>query len=172
MKRLLCSLICLTFVTAAFAGAPEQPDERLTWSKLPQIPAPAGRDEQIGLAGMYAGVHKDVLIVAGGANFADGPNWEDGKKLWYDEIFVLEKVSGDDADGLPEATMEGEALADGPRYTWTRADVRLPVAIGYGASISTPKGVVCIGGHDEADGRGKQYADVFRMAWNPDARWP
>ncbi|MDE0838685.1 MAG: sodium/solute symporter [Kiritimatiellae bacterium] len=170
MKKLRVSLILLTLVTSALAGTASTTNEHLTWSKLPQIPPPAGRDEQIGLAGMYAGVHNDVLIVAGGANFADGPNWEDGKKLWYDEIFVLEKVSGDDADGQPEATMEDVAVADGPRYKWTRANTHLPVAIGYGASISTPKGVVCIGGHDEADDRGKQYADVFRMAWNPDAR--
>lgn len=164
--------LCLVLIASPVPGASgkEEQREKLEWSRLPTLPPPQGRDKQIGLAGMFAGVHKDVLIVAGGANFADGPNWEKGKKVWYDEIFILENVKADEDGGKAEAAIGGEELKGGQRYKWTRAAARLPIALGYGASISTPDGVVCIGGHDEADGRGAHYADVLRLKWNGDAK--
>ncbi len=41
----------------------------LNWMELPQLPLVSGEWKQVGLAGQIAGVHNDVLIVAGGANF-------------------------------------------------------------------------------------------------------
>ncbi len=118
------------------------------WSKLPALPPVAGQKKQPGLAGPFVGVHNDVLIVAGGANFPDAPPWQDGKKVWWDNIFVLEKNENDS-------------------YQWIKDDqFTLPRPLAYGVSISTEEGVVCIGGCDQD----RCYRDVFYLKWDPDAK--
>ena len=167
-RLVMRTFVCLVLIVSTVLGGAGKGKhkEHLAWSRMPQFPPPEGRDKQIGLAGMFAGIHDDVLIMAGGANFADGAYWEDGKKIWYDDIYVLVKVKEGEAGGEAETTFEGKDLEGAQRYKWARTDVKLPIAFGYGASISTPDGIVCIGGHDEADGRGAHHADVFRLKWN------
>ncbi|MGB2823209.1 MAG: sodium/solute symporter, partial [Phycisphaerae bacterium] len=119
----------------------------LTWSELPQLPPAPGETKQIGLAGPFAGVHDDALIVAGGANFPDALPWRGGKKVWWDDAFVL--------------------VRDGGGYQWiTDPRFKLPRPLAYGAAVSTPDGVVCIGGCDAS----QCYADVFRLQWVPDRK--
>ena len=59
----------------------------LEWDRLPDLP------DKEGFAGVFAGVvsegGEDFLVVAGGANFPEGRPWENGKKVYYDEVFVL-----------------------------------------------------------------------------------
>ncbi len=107
-------------------------NDSLAWSKLPPLP-----DRQ-GFAGTYAGVHNGALLVAGGANFPGKAVWEGGTKVWYDAVFVLEKPDG----------------------AWKVAG-RLPRPLGYGVSLSTRDGVVCIGGSDAQ----RHYAEVFVLRW-------
>jgi len=135
---------CSSAIPAETQPAP--PSARfLTWSQLPDLPPAPGQKSQFGLAGAFAGVHGDALIVAGGANFPDSPPWEGGKKVWYGDVFVL--LPG--ADGKPE---------------WrTDAAWKLPRPIAYGVSVTTPEGVLCIGGCD-AD---LCYADCFLIGWDP-----
>jgi N-acetylneuraminic acid mutarotase len=103
------------------------------WDTLPAIP------DSIGFAGSFAGVANNVLIVAGGSNFPDGGTpWNGGKKVWSDRVFVLEHPDG----------------------AWKEAG-RLPRPLGYGASISTGKGLICIGGSNAAG----HYSDVFLLTW-------
>ena len=91
--------------------------DKPVWEKLPPIP------DAEGFAGTFAGVSNGALIVAGGANIA-GDKWaEPLRKQWYDSVFVLEKPDG----------------------KW-RAGFVLPRALGYGVSVTTERGVVCIGG--------------------------
>lgn len=104
----------------------------LRWTKLPPLP------DQHGFAGAFAGVSNGALIVAGGANFPDKPVWEGGKKAWYDKIFVLEKPDGE----------------------W-RSGGALPRPLGYGVSITTDKGLLCISGADAE----RHYTDVFLLEW-------
>lgn len=106
----------------------------LDWQPLPDLPDPTG------LAGPFVGVDDDVLIVAGGANFAP-PVWDHGKR-WHDRVYVLAKVEGG--------------------YQWRDAG-RLARPIAYGASASTPHGVVCLGGNNEA----QTFSEVFLLNWNP-----
>ena len=80
-----------------------------------------------GVAGAFAGIHNNVLLVAGGTAFPEGKPWEGGTKHFSDEILVYQR----NADGTLKS-------AETP--------YKLPVAIGEGASASTPQGVVCIGG--------------------------
>ncbi|MEZ6124503.1 MAG: sodium/solute symporter [Planctomycetaceae bacterium] len=107
--------------------------DMLTWDTLPELP------NDLGVAGPFAGVHNDALIVAGGANFPL-PVWETAKQ-WVDDVYVL---SG------PEGNRE-----------WVHAG-RLPKPMAYGTSVSTDRGVLCIGGSD-AD---QVFANVFLLSWN------
>lgn len=109
----------------------------LNWTRLPDLPAVGGQTESLGVAGPFVGVHNDALIVAGGANFPK-PYWGE-EKIWHDDIWVL-----------------------GRSGNWTRGGT-LPRPLGYGASVSTELGVLCMGGND-AD---RTYTDVFLLAWNP-----
>ncbi len=107
-------------------------DEPMRWEKLPAIP------DAEGFAGAFAGVSNGVLIVGGGANIT-GDKWaEPLRKHWYDSVFVLEKPDG----------------------MW-RGGFRLPRPLGYGVSVTTERGIVCIGGSDSQ----RHHADVFRIEW-------
>jgi N-acetylneuraminate epimerase len=106
--------------------------EPLRWMKLPPLP------DKHGFAGAFAGVSNGGLIVAGGANFPDQPVWEGGKKHWSDKIFVME-------------TPDGQWQSGGA----------LPTLIGYGVSVTTDKGLLCIGGADA----GRHYSEVFLLEW-------
>ncbi|WP_233216290.1 sodium:solute symporter family transporter [Blastopirellula marina] len=105
----------------------------LDWQQLPDLP------NDLGVAGPFAGVHNDSLIVAGGANFPR-PVWESNKQ-WTDTIDVLVR------------TAEG--------YQW-KAGGKLPRPIAYGAAVTTKQGVLCLGGCDAE----KVYADAFFLQWN------
>lgn len=105
---------------------------KFQWSELPQLP------NTVGLAGSFAGIIDDTLIVAGGANFPDGPPWLDGKKVWHDDIYLLKRTKDN-------------------KYVWTTSTNTLPRPIAYGVSIPTKSGLVCIGGCDANE----CYRDVF-----------
>lgn len=120
---------------------------RLDWSELPEVPPAEGQSAQPGLAGPFAGLHidQDVLILAGGANFPNAPLWETAK-VWHADVFVLEKGSDD-------------------THTWHQAgSLERPLA--YGAAVSTPDGVVCMGGDDGTNIRN----EVFLLAWDGESR--
>ena len=93
--------------------------------------------DRLGVAGPLVGVHNDALIVAGGANFPQTV-W-DNSKVWHDAIHVLTKT----ADG----------------YAWHEGG-RLAHPIAYGAAVSTPDGVVCMGGNDSST----TFGDVFLLS--------
>ena len=104
----------------------------LDWETLPPIPDAGG------FAAPFAGVSGGALIVAGGANLA-GDKWaEPLTKSWYDSAFVLEQPDG----------------------RW-QSGFKLPRPLGYGVSVTSDDGVVCIGGSDSA----RHYTEVFRLEW-------
>jgi SSS family solute:Na+ symporter len=105
----------------------------LRWEKRETLP------NTLGVAGPFAGVHNDSLIVAGGANFPL-PVWENDKQ-WHDDIHVL--------------TKNGNALS------W-RDGGKLPRPLAYGGAVSTPRGVLCIGGNDSS----RVYDNVFLLSWD------
>jgi SSS family transporter len=89
----------------------------LSWDRLPDLP------DREGFAGVFSGIVKEggeeFLVVAGGANFPEGRPWEDGKKVYYDTVYVLPLKEG------------GE---------WRVSEVKLPSKIGYGMSVSLESG--------------------------------
>ncbi|OHB48385.1 MAG: hypothetical protein A2Y10_19845 [Planctomycetes bacterium GWF2_41_51] len=125
-------LLCSNFVFAA-------PDKLswLNWSQLPILPPTSDQNESFGVAGPFAGIHNDALIIAGGANFAKP--YDQAQKTWHDDIFVLEKNS----------------------KNWQPAG-KLNNPIAYGASVSTKYGLLCLGGNDA----NQTFDDVFLLKWD------
>lgn len=127
--RLLLVLFAIQLASHA-AGLPK-------WSELQTLP------DALGVAGPFAGIHNNALIVAGGANFKH-PIWETDK-TWYDEVHVL------------EVSDHG--------YKWHKAG-KLPRPTGYGAAVSTPEGIVCMGGNDGK----KTFSNCYLLRWNSKTR--
>ncbi|MDF1739599.1 MAG: kelch repeat-containing protein [Verrucomicrobiales bacterium] len=100
-----------------------------SWKAIPELPA------ALGVAGPFTGVHDDVLLVAGGANFPE-PVWENDK-VWHRRVYAL-PLAGD--------------------RKW-RVVGALPRAIGYGASVSVDEGIICMGGNDA----GTVFDEVFLL---------
>ena len=139
---LLLPLLTITMFAlpaSAAAGDVATPADAasLDWQSLPDLP------DRLGVAGPLVGVHNDALIVAGGANFPQ-PVW-DNSKVWHDAIHVLTKT----ADG----------------YAWHEGG-RLAHPIAYGAAVSTPDGVVCMGGNDSTT----TFGEVFLLSWDSAAK--
>ncbi len=121
------SLFPLLFLLVMSLCVSASPDY-FRFSSLPELPPNTGCSIQPGLAGPYTGIDDDVLIVAGGANFPDKVPWEGGAKVYYNEIFILQKIE------------ENNCL-------WKKSEVKLPFAAGYGGAVSTPSGLFCFGGN-------------------------
>ena len=91
-----------------------------------------------GVSACYAGILDGELVMAGGCNFPGLPPRLGGAKKYYDGIYAARR--GDDT------------------LVWRRiGDLPLPAA--YGVSVTTPEGIVCIGGNN-AEG---QIDCVFRI---------
>ena len=137
----LAVVLLLTVVSSSRAGEGDKPQAtaalELDWQQLPDLPDP------LGVAGPFVGIHHDALILAGGANFPL-PHWENDKQ-WHSDIHVM--------------------IREGPRYRWMPGGV-LPRRLAYGAAVSTPDGIVCMGGND-----GEQFfRDVFLLKWDSDTQ--
>ena len=131
-------LLCLAIAPVNIHGI--ESISYLDWKPLAELPPVGEQTVSLGVAGPYVGTHNNALIVAGGANFPK-PYWGEDK-VWHDDIWVLEE-SGD----------------------WTPGG-SLPRPIGYGASLSLPQGVLCIGGNDAE----RTYSDAFLLKWDPNTK--
>jgi SSS family solute:Na+ symporter len=137
MKRNILSIVISLSLTAFAFAEPNSSINWLNWSQLPILPACTGQTEPLGAAGVFAGVHNDALIIAGGANFARP--YDKTQKQWHDDIFILEKNSKEWLTGF-----------------------KLDRPIAYGVSVSTKYGIVCIGGNDV----NQTYDNVFLLKWD------
>lgn len=135
-RRKLFPRIFLVIAVTLFMALPIRGalgETHLDWDKLPDLP------NELGVAGPFAGMSNNALIVAGGANFPR-PVWE-ANKQWVDTIHVL------------TTTDNGYAWQDGGK---------LPHTAAYGACVTTKRGVLCMGGND-AD---KVFSDAYFLKWN------
>ncbi len=117
----------------------------LNWSHWPALPAPPSKVNQPGLAGAFTGIHEGMLIVAGGANFPEGPAWNGGKKVYHSQVYLLDLQSS----------------------KWIENNLFLldsPVA--YGLSLSTEQGLFCLGG----ERYGESTNETFILKWNQKTR--
>ncbi len=129
---------CFAILVGMQCGyAESQKTNWFTWSQLPSLPASSTQNEPIGVAGPFVGVHNEVLIIAGGANFPKP--FAQTQKTWHSDIWVLDKNT---------QQWQGGFTLDRP--------------VAYGGSVSTRYGVICIGGND-AD---RSYDTVFMLQWD------
>lgn len=144
MSRCLINILPFIWVIFCFHQVKAQRlHNELIWDELPPLPPSPGQTHQPGLAGAFAGVHNNVLILAGGANFPAGKPWEGGNKVYHDEIYVLKRSEN--------------------VYRWiTDSAFHLPYPIAYGASVSVPGGVVCIGGMNS----GQYVNTTLLLTWD------
>ena len=105
-------------------------ETEIAWSVAAMLPSANGAEEQPGLAGPVTGIINNRLIVAGGANFPGGLPWHGNKKVFHNEIFFFEKENGQ----LVNATVSKQ---------------KLPAPVAYCANVTTPDGMVYIGGENE-----------------------
>lgn len=104
-----------------------------------QLPPPGPGERSLGYAGMLGGQDGQVLLAGGGANFPHGLPWEGGPKVWSDALYVFEDKA------------------------WRKVPGKLPKPLAYGASVSLPEGVLCLGGEN-----GEGSSDrVFLMEYDP-----
>lgn len=133
---------CLLLLAVFFSGCRRQQPPTtgepsaltLTWHRLPALPD----SSSLGVSAPFVGLTRGRLLVAGGCNFPDVPAAEGGTKRYYSEIFTLD-LSDPDARWQPGG--------------------RLPRPVAYGASVTTPEGVVCLGGNN-SDG---SFTDVWLL---------
>jgi SSS family transporter len=132
----------LCFINKSLLAAAETSPIQFDWKVLSQIPPASGQNEQPGLAGAFMGVDNGALIIAGGANFPDGPAWEGGSKVYHSAIYILEK--------------------EGEEYNWLdKKSFSLKHKIAYGLSIPSSKGLICIGGMNQS----QFFKEVFVLKW-------
>ncbi|MEM7368951.1 MAG: sodium/solute symporter [Bacteroidota bacterium] len=105
------------------------------WETITKLPAVGNQSAPLGVAGPIAGMHKDKLIVAGGANF-DQPVW-DNNKVWHNDIWIWNGSSWESGDTLDH-----------------------PIA--YSAVVSTPLGIIAMGGCDART----VYSEVRLLRWD------
>ncbi len=115
---------------------PAEGPSLFSWEQIAALP------DTLGVSGACAGISNGALLIAGGTNFPT-PLSEGGQKAWHQRVYVLERT----ADG----------------YAW-RDGGRLEPMPSYGASITTERGVLCIGGSDGS----RYYDDVFLLQWTGD----
>jgi N-acetylneuraminate epimerase len=116
---------------------------QIDWRIAAILPASPGNYKPLGQAGPLAGIHINVMIIAGGANFPDKAPWLGGKKRYYNDVFVFRK----DVKGA---------------VSQLAASFQLPYNTAYGANCSTPQGIVYAGGENEEGISNK----VILVQWN------
>ena len=137
MRRLAIIVTALLLAGASSTARADDVPQMLQWHELPAMP------DELGVAGPFVGIDHDAVIVAGGANFPK-PVW-DHDKVWRDDAYVM--------------------TPDGDGYKWL-SGFKLDRPIAYGAAVSTPRGIVCMGGADSE----RVYASCFLLTWDSAAQ--
>lgn len=113
----------------------------INWTPLSDLPGMSDT-ASLGVSAPFVGISNGKLLVAGGCNFPDKPVTEGGQKRYYDDIYLFDL--GGDTTGI-----------------WQKGG-HLPQPVAYGASVTTPKGIVCIGGNNQDT----SFADVYLLTWD------
>lgn len=97
-----------------------------------------------GVSALYAGVIDGNLLIAGGCNFPDVPAADGGKKVYYQDVYMA-------------------PLTDDTILDWRKIGT-LPQAAAYGVTVSTGKGLICVGGNTAES----SFSDVFLLSLQKD----
>lgn len=129
MGRITTLLLLFIMIFTEVSNAQKIRGITMQWRIGAQLPGNNGLNNSIGFAGPVIGVHQNMLLVAGGANFPDSMPWLGGRKKYYDDVYMFSKK--DDSISLYPK-----------RY-------KLAEAIAYSANCSTSKGIFYGGGENE-----------------------
>lgn len=108
--------------------------------KMEGVPGDASFSQ--GVSSFSAGVLGESLIVAGGCNFPSEPLIKGGKKQFYDNVFAASLTPG--------------ARKDVGMLRWEEVG-KLPEALAYSATVTTPKGLIVAGGSNDKGTSSKVY---------------
>lgn len=137
---LLCSMVLCALAWALGARADEAARDnrhnQVSITSLASLPAGGGQ----GVSGIFSGRVGNSVLVAGGCNFPVVPAAKGGAKKFYNSVYVLDNP-----------------LEEGA--TWKEIG-DLTDVVAYGASVTTPEGVVCIGGSN----RSSVKSSVFMLS--------
>ncbi len=114
-------------------------ENKFNWSETEPLPSTENISEQLGLLSPFVGISNGAVIVAGGCNFFDKYITEDSQERYYSDIYVLPKDS----------------------QKWV-VGFNMPYAVARGAHVTTPKGLLCIGGDDSVS----ESDRVALLKWN------
>ena len=120
---------CLLLLAVMLAGCSQPPTSKpnhmitCTWNKLPDLPGMADT-ASLGVSAPFVGISNGMLLVAGGCNFPDKPVTE-GRSQTILQRYIRPRPFRQNAQ-------------------WQKAG-NLPLPVAYGASVTTPEGIVCIG---------------------------
>lgn len=146
MKKILAYLLfLLSLPLCAQLTGNDNPFNSVSYRSFPPLRVSGNEGVSAPFAGT-AGRH-GAVVVAGGCNFPHQPAALGGEKVFYSDIYEL----------VPSG--------DAGEMTWRRIG-RLPYKAAYGVSVSTPEGVVCIGGTDGVSGK----SDVLLLHHNAGAK--
>src|SRR6188508_1103593 len=96
------------------------------WSIAANLPVNQKLGKQPGVAGPFAGFINGELIIAGGCNFPDSMPWQGGKKVYWNDIYIM------------HINKKG-------KYSWVNnGEYKLKEKVAYGASVQMKVGIVCI----------------------------
>lgn len=133
---LITSLIPLILLSFSMkAGTPKV----VKWASLPDLVVGANLSQ--GVSAPYAGVIDGNLVVAGGCNFPNIPAVDGGKKVYYNDVFML---------NLSDASSGWKRIGS------------MPFPAAYGVSIAVKRGLVCIGGMNDYG----SLSSVWMLVWS------
>ncbi len=136
-------LAFISLTASQSAMAQQEGRDLIEWKVAVSLPASKNGNPHFGVAGAATGVHNDVLIVGGGANFPERMPWLGGKKKYHNEVYVFQKDRHEFLKQFP-------------------ASFKLPFHLAYSANCATPKGVFVGGGEAENGVSNK----AFLMQWD------
>lgn len=145
MRNLKISLFIICMFLKAEIPAQVSFVPTINWKIDAGIPSANGKGKALGFAGPVTGIHNNVLVIAGGANFPEGMPWQGGKKKYYNEAYLFKLKS------------DGVKLRN-KKYA-------LPHKIAYAANCSAPMGIIYAGGENEEGLSNK----VFLLIWEKNA---
>lgn len=137
---ILLFLLIMFFTVSTYAQKAK--GNAMHWKIAARLPALNAQPKSLGFAGPVAGVHENVLVIAGGANFPDAMPWSGGKKKYYDDVYVY--------------------LKNKKSITLYKKIFKLPSSIAYSANCSTSQGIIYAGGENENGISNK----VFLLQWD------
>ena len=138
-------LLLLLFIMVSACHTSSNQVTAMQWNIAAKLPAESPQDTAVGVAGPVTGMHNNVLVIAGGANFPDAMPWDGGKKVYHRKVYLYKQ----DAD------------------EWILIDntAELPFELAYPANCSTDRGIIVAGGENQ-DGISSK---VLRIVSDPSA---